>query len=88
MHSEKIKPAFDKKIALWRELYFLDVGSMIIVARHFRWNDERMKAWFDNSDELEFELGLKPLAITQTDPEMSSSLMKNNTDNECLVCYE
>lgn len=61
---------------------------MLIVAKYFRWKEDRMNEWFDRKEKLEFELGIKPLPSTQNDPKMSQSLLKNNPDMECPTCYE
>lgn len=61
---------------------------MVIVARYFNWRDDKMNQWFEKMDMLQTEIGLQPLAKCLTDPAISSSLLKNNPDMACPVCYD
>lgn len=48
---------------------------MIIVARYFNWNEDRMNDWFSNIPKYEYELGLKPRPESYTDPKQKASLI-------------
>lgn len=86
LSSEDIKPAFVKKITDWLSLFDLSFDSMVIVARHFKWSEDNLYAWFDTKDSLKFRLGIEPLPETQTDQVMRQSLAKYT--KVCNSCYE
>jgi len=88
LSSNDIKPAFEKKIKDWLSLYDLDFDSMVIVARHFGWSEDRLFEWFEKKDTLTYKLGITPIQESKMDPQSRASLMKNNKDNLCTSCYE
>jgi hypothetical protein len=88
LSSSEVRPAFEKKIKDWLSLYDLDFDSMVIVARHFGWSDDRLFEWFEKKDTLRFKLGLVPTKETQTNPLMQQSLLKYNKAKQCTSCYE
>ena len=71
------------------ELYQVNFDQMVIIARHFRWNGDRINdAWFANSHKLQYTLGLKPAPEMKKNAAISSSLLLNNKSWTCLICYE
>ena len=64
LSAEDIKPALVKKINDWLSLFDLSFDEMIIVARHFRWSEDNLYAWFESKDLLKFKLGIEPLPET------------------------
>jgi len=71
------------------ELYEVNFDQMVIIARHFRWNADRINdAWFANSHKLQYTLGLKPAPEMKKNVAISSSLLLNNKSWTCLICYE
>lgn len=50
------------------DLYSVSQDDMIIIARHYRWNSDKINdAWFSESEKLEYTLGLKPNPILNKD---------------------
>ena len=71
------------------ELYSVSSDAMIIIARHYRWNSDRINdAWFSEADKLQYTLGLAPNPAMAKDKSISSSLLVNNKSQVCLICYE
>lgn len=66
----------------------LDEDSMITVARHYNWREDRLVNWFDEQDKLIKQLGLEPNEKMVNDPKVNVSLLVNNPDRDCLVCYD
>ena len=48
-----------KKLDAARELFALERDDMMIIIRHYQWNQEKMENnWFENKEELQYRLGL------------------------------
>ena len=53
--TKDIRPALEQRIEQTRDLYGLDFDQMIILARQYRWNEDRMQqAWFEQGEKLQF----------------------------------
>ena len=52
------------------ELFCMETDALLLVARHFKWNEEQMQTdWFSKQDTLKFSLGVEfDPKITQTNP--------------------
>jgi len=61
---------------------------MLIVARYFSWNEDRMNDWFTNISKYEYELGLKSRPESYTDPKQKASLLMFNKSQICFICCE
>jgi len=49
-----------KKMESMQELFEMETDDMIKIAKHFKWNEEKMQQeWFTNMDRLKFKLGIK-----------------------------
>ena len=42
-----------------QELYEMGLDSLIIIARHYAWNPDRMQDWFSDQERLQYDLGLE-----------------------------
>mmetsp|Transcript_1826 Transcript_1826/g.2594 ORF Transcript_1826/g.2594 Transcript_1826/m.2594 type:complete len:270 (-) Transcript_1826:673-1482(-) len=73
-------------IAELQDLFSLDLDSLIIVARHYKWNQDKMHAWFSEQDSLVCRLGLEFDSKAAT-PEMGASLPEMH-GGYCPICYE
>lgn len=55
MKTEEVRPNVLKKIQAFNELFAMDEDAMIIIARHYRWNEEKMMSqWFGANDNLKY----------------------------------
>jgi hypothetical protein len=86
---EDIKPNVEGKVREYGDLFGLDADRMYLVAKYYRWNQERMQSeWFENESTLKYALGLYPDPAVAKDKSTSVSLAKNLKDGLCLICYE
>ena len=71
------------------EAFELELDALILIARHFNWNKDRMNNWFGpDQPNLKLILGLEfDPTLTIKHPEMSASLPGQH-GGYCLVCYE
>lgn len=79
-------PELEKQLRKWHETYYLQDDVMLIVARHYRWKEDRMIEWFSKTVQDEYNIGVLPKQ--SNDPAMQASLLKNNPDLICPSCYE
>ena len=63
---------------------------MFLIAKHYKWNEDKMKNWFDQQETLIYDLGIEPRPGLDKIPGVSDSLPENleKSGNFCLVCYE
>jgi hypothetical protein len=48
MQAGDIKAVIERKIKEWITVFCLPVDEMYVVAKHFRWNNEKMQTeWFE-----------------------------------------
>jgi len=65
----------------------MEIDSLVIVARHYKWNQDNMQEWLFKQDELKFKLGLEfNTSIAQKHRETSASLPAEN-GGYCIICY-
>ena len=77
--EKDLKPALEKNIQSLMELYSVSQDAMIIIARHYRWNSDKINdVWFAEQDKLQYSLGLTPNPAMSKDKLISSSLLSNN----------
>lgn len=89
MHVNEIRTALSAKLEEATELYKMDTDDMMIIIRHYKWNNSKMEQnWFDQSEQLKYVLGLEYNKQLDKDPQVNVSLPKNNPDGYCLICYE
>ena len=52
----------------------MDNDSLIHIARHFQWNEEKMQTtWFAEQEKLQFEIGVEYDKRLDKDPQIASS---------------
>ena len=57
--ADDLRPELEKQLQKWYDTYYLDSDEMLIVARHYRWKEDRMVEWFSKTDTDQFNLGVK-----------------------------
>ena len=66
----------------------MDLDSLIIIARHFKWNKNKMNAWFAQQETLKYELGLEvDPNVSKKFPDTVYSLPEMH-GGYCPICYE
>ena len=69
------------------ELFAMDIDQLIVVARHFKWQQDNMQVWFADQDRLKYKLGLEPdPMMARSRPESTASL-KTHHGGYCTICY-
>lgn len=54
---------------------FENTDPMIIIARHFNWNQTKMQDWFADQEVLQFKLGVEfDQRLVEQVPEINASL--------------
>ena len=57
------------------DLYDMTPDLVIIIARHYNWDDSKMQQWFSETDGFKYELGVEfDEKLPATYPEMNASL--------------
>lgn len=63
------------KIEELQDLYNLPLDQLIVIARHYEWNQDKMQDWFVQQESLKFQLGLNfDYRLPQNAPHMNTSL--------------
>jgi len=89
MKADDIRAVIERKISDWITIFCLSVDEMYVVAKNFRWNNEKMQTeWFEKQDKLKISLGLFPDPKMAKDPKINASLVSVNKARICLCCYE
>ena len=74
MHMNDIRISVKAKIEDLQELFAMDNDSLIHIARHFQWNEEKMQTtWFAEQEKLQFEIGVEYDKRLDKDPQIASS---------------
>jgi len=56
-------------------LYGMTTDLMILIARHYHWDEAKMQRWFDEEEALKYELGVVfDERLVATHPEINASL--------------
>ena len=65
----------------------MDIDQLIIVARHYKWNQDNMQEWFIKQDQLKYKLGLEAdPTVARATPESKASLPSHH-GGYCTICY-
>ena len=89
MHVNQIRTALMKKLDDAHDMFAMERDDMMIIIRHYKWNEDRMQQeWFDDQEKLQHKLGLVYDKKLDKDPQINVSLPSMNPDNYCLSCYE
>ena len=60
LSMDKVRVKVLEKMKDLQELFAMDVDSLILIARHYRWNEESMQTiWFEEQDKLKYKLGIE-----------------------------
>ena len=74
IHVDQIRTALMKKLEEVQELFAMDSDDLMIIIRHYRWNEDKMQQeWFNQQEKLKLELGLEFNKKLNQSPEISSS---------------
>ena len=63
--SEDLKPELIEQLAKWNEMFDLTEDKMLLVALHYKWKEDRMYDWFNDSEKLQYQIGIKPNLIVE-----------------------
>ena len=75
VRSHQVRETVLERISELEELYEMPLDALIIIARHYAWNQERMQDWFNQQEKLKFVLGLEfNAALATKHPQINSSL--------------
>ena len=53
--NQRVTAALDDLI----DLYGMEIDQLILVARHFKWNQDNMQDWFTNQETLKHKIGVE-----------------------------
>lgn len=89
MNLDDIRPAVLQKMESIKELFALDTDSLVKIARHFRWSEEKMETvWFEQKDKLELQLGIVfDKSLPKKFPQMNASTLQQ-CQGYCSICYD
>ena len=89
IRMDAIRESLSSKLEELSELYGLAPNKVALLARKFKWDDDKMsQAWFGGStNTLQIELGMQVNPSFKDDQVMRGSLPKHN-NNTCLICWE
>ena len=87
VRSQQVSEQVLVKISELQDLYNLPLDQLIVIARHYEWNQDKMQDWFVQQESLKFQLGLSfDYRLPQNAPHMNTSL-PNQHGGYCQVCY-
>ena len=87
VRSQQVRETVLERIKELEELYEMPLDALIIIARHYAWNQDRMQDWFNQQDQLKFVLGLEfNAALATKHPQINSSLPSQH-GGYCQICY-
>lgn len=89
---DAIRESLTSKLEEMCELYGLPADKLALLARKFKWDEDRMsEAWFSGScstKKLSIDLGMQfDSTLNKLDENMKGSLPANNNQT-CLICWE
>ena len=84
----QVRVKLEEGISELEDLFGLDLDYLIIIARHYKWNQDKMQAWFTEKDKLKYQLGIRfDRTIAKKHPETKNSLPEVH-GGYCPICYE
>ena len=88
MYIDEIRVGVKDRLNDIRDLFEMDDDALIHVARHYRWDQEKMQVeWFDNQARLSYELGIQFKKSLNNDPMINCSTPSKH-GGYCIICYE
>ena len=88
MQVSQVREELIKKLDAAHDLFTMNRDDMMIIIRHYKWNEDKMmQEWFDDQEKLKYPLGLEYDKRLDLKPEIRVS-QPNFNEGYCLSCYE
>jgi hypothetical protein len=54
LSTDNLRSQIEKLINSWKDTFYLNFDDMLLIAIHYKWNEDKMNIWFEEKTQLEY----------------------------------